>query len=186
MDYGTNDARVSAEKGFFLQLKDPITRKPNASDDGEPSGFWLRGASAPTSQRNLGELYLKNERMQEAQEMLDAAIASGDEERIAVARKRKAEEDSDGNVALEAAHQRAVETAMAYISHGVNMFYGGEPVEHNKDLIRKVLNSSFPLFTYSTEKGSEGQLKQYNEPYTKQVIRAAEEYGTFLDESQPS
>lgn len=167
MDYAAKDTRVLAEQGFFLQLKDPYTGEPHVSDNGEPSGFFIMGAVSPTVQRNLGELYAKSKKLNKE---LDDKRKRAEEE------GRELDEDESSAI-LEKLHQDSIDNALLYILHGVEMAYGGQDVGSNKNLIRKVLNASFPQFRTN----GKGELEPINTPYTKQVIDAAEGFGAFLD-----
>lgn len=118
MDMSAFDGRKQAEEGVFEPLRHPYTGKPFAKGEGAP-GFYVRGVSARSVQSRLAEMQ---------KEAKDAA---------------KDEESQEA--AMERLHERLIDGAMKYIIRADDdMTINGEPVGDKPDLIRKVLDGTFP------------------------------------------
>lgn len=115
--------------------------------------------------------YVRGNATREAEQQLTKARAAG---------KDKIESAND-------LHQGEVRIAMALIISAENMEWMGETVGGNKDLIRKVLDSTFPELRSrdDDEKKSAADaegLDYLNKPLANQVVRFAARQGNFRKE----
>lgn len=117
MDLSVYDARGRAEKGEFMQLRDPFIDKPIEAPDGKHPGFVVRGLASRSAQRRLGAMLAKM--------------------------KETDEDGEDGESPLEKAHEALVDQAMDYIVEARNLEVDGEPVKTEAQ-IRRVLDMTFP------------------------------------------
>ncbi|MDD9726143.1 hypothetical protein PVV74_11810 [Roseovarius sp. SK2] len=170
MDMSAFDGRKQAEEGVFEPLRHPYTGKPFAKGEGAP-GFYVRGVSARSVQSRLAEMQ---------KEAKDAA---------------KDEESQEA--AMERLHERLIDGAMKYIIRADDdMTINGEPVGANPDLIRKVLDGTFPemrvvkdadgnpvTHEVKTDDGEKLEVPKFemaNEPFAQQMIKAAEDGSRFF------
>lgn len=188
VDFSKRDVRGLSEELQFLQLKDQFTGEPIEDEDG-PAGFMIRGAISRTAQSKLNKLFAaarrKSEEARRRKEAIEAAEVVSDNDpdasKIRARAAALADKINDDEGGFEAAHQSALDEAMCYIHSAVNFTWGDEgPVGDNPELIRKILDTSFPIL----EPDENGKLRAVNTTYAKQVVAGAEEYGRFLD-SQP-
>jgi len=118
MDMSAFDGRKQAEEGVFVALKHPYTGEPFAKGKEAP-GFYVRGLAARSVQSRLAEM------QREA--------------------KQAAEDGDDQDAAMERLHENLIDNAMKYIIRADDaMTHSGQAVGDEPDMIRKVLDSTFP------------------------------------------
>ena len=118
MDMMAFDGRKKAEQGIFEPLRHPYTGKPFSTGKDAP-GFYVRGLAARSVQSRLADMQRKAK----------TAVESGDDE----------------TAAMERLHEALIEDALKYIIRADDaMEYDGALVGDDPDLIRKVLDSTFP------------------------------------------
>lgn len=118
MDMSAFDGRKRAEEGVFVALKHPYTSEPFAKGKDAP-GFYVRGLAARSVQSRLAEMQR--------------------------AAKQAAEDGEDQDAAMERLHESLIESAMKYIIRADDaMTHAGQTVGDNAEMIRKVLDATFP------------------------------------------
>lgn len=84
-------------------------------------------------------------------------------------------------------HESEIKVAMACIIEARNIDWNGEAVGKNMNLIRKVLDSTFPEVRFQQEDevkpGQEPDFDYLNNPFAKQVVRFAGRQSNFLGNS---
>ncbi|WP_306150749.1 hypothetical protein [Roseovarius sp. MMSF_3281] len=170
MDMSSFDGRKRAEEGVFEPLRHPYTGEPLATGKGAP-GFYVRGTAARSVQMRLAEMQ---------KEAKDAA-----------------KDDETQEAAMERLHERLIDGAMKYIIRADDkMEYDGQPVGEDPELIRKVLDGTFPEMRIVKDvdgspitheiKDDNGELievpkfEMANEPFAQQMIKAAEDGSRFF------
>jgi hypothetical protein len=170
MDMSAFDGRKQAEEGVFVALKHPYTGEPFAKGKEAP-GFYVRGLAARSVQSRLAEM------QREA--------------------KQAAEDGDDQDAAMERLHENLIDNAMKYIIRADDaMTHSGQAVGDEPDMIRKVLDSTFPEMRVVKDgagspimqsiKGEGGEMidvpkfEMANEPFAQQVIKAAEDGSRFF------
>lgn len=151
MDLFAYDARGRAEKGEFMQLRDPITNEPIDAKDGKHPGFVVRGLASRSAQRRFGAMLAK---MKDEQEAAD---------------------DTEGESPLEKAHEALIEQAMDYIVEPRNLEVDGEPVKTEAQ-IRRVLDMTFPQMSRTDD----DKWEVVNKTFAQQVIEFAEDQAHFF------
>lgn len=170
MDMSAFDGRKRAEEGVFVALKHPYTKEPFAKGKDAP-GFYVRGLAARSVQSRLAEMQR--------------------------AAKNAVEDGEDQDAAMERLHESLIDAAMKYIIKADDaMTHSGQPVGDNPEMIRKVLDSTFPEMrvvkdadgTAITQrvKGEDGEMidvpkfEMANRPFAQQMIQAAEDGSRFF------
>lgn len=83
-------------------------------------------------------------------------------------------------------HENEVKMALALIVEARNIDFGGKPVGSDRDLIKKVLDTTFPELRARDDderaEGEDGGLDLLNRPFANQVLRFAARQDNFLGE----
>lgn len=170
MDMSAFDGRKQAEEGVFVALRHPYTDEPFAKGKDAP-GFYVRGLAARSVQSRLAEMQR--------------------------AAKDAVEDGEDQDAAMERLHDSLIDSAMKYIIRADEaMTHAGQTVGDNPEMIRKVLDSTFPEMRVVKDadgnpltqkvKGEDGEMidvpkfEMANRPFAQQMIQAAEDGSRFF------
>lgn len=170
MDMSQFDGRKKAEEGVFVPLRHPYTDEPFAKGKGAP-GFYVRGLAARSVQSRLAEMQR--------------------------AAKDAVESEEDQDAVMERLHENLIDQALKYIIRADDeMEYDGALVGDDPEMIRKVLNSTFPEMRVVKDedgspithqvKGDDGEMvdvpkfEMANKTFAQQMIEAAEDGSRFF------